>query len=423
MAVGLVDGMVTPLQFKEERVLDKALIPIMDKVKVVANDEFEALFPKFQPSRVTITTNDGKSHSTRVDVPKGDPRDPMTEDEIAVKFTALGGDAGHILLSRYVAEDLEHSAQWKPYLHELGECEVKHRVRVSVVNFYANDAGNRELPSKIKRWRDEQVAGARTAGAKRRRKIAVIGAVLILAVMACLAPLIAHRLASQRAGASTLIAEKSIAVLPFANLSADQENAFFTDGIQDEILTNLAKVADLKVISRTSVMQYKTGVKRNLREIADALGVASVVEGAVQRAGNRVRVSAQLIDARTDTHIWSEHYHRPLDDVFAIQSEIAKAIADHLQANLSPSEKNAIARPPTSDISAFDLYTRAKNLYLTAFGSSTTKADLLQVIDLLNQAVARDPAFFDAYCLLAWAHDGVYWTGIDHTPARLAKAE
>src|SRR5262249_49778631 len=156
--------------------------------------------------------------------------------------------------------------------------------------------------------------------------------------------------------------EKSIAVLPFSNLSKEQENAFFADGVQDEILSDLAKVADLKVISRTSVMPYKSGRVRNLRQIGQQLGVAHVVEGSVQRSGSRVRVNAQLVDARTDRHLWAQTYDRDLADVFAIQSEIAKTIADQLQAKLSPSEKNAIDRPPTSDISAFDLYAHAKVL-------------------------------------------------------------
>ena len=217
--------------------------------------------------------------------------------------------------------------------------------------------------------------------------------------------------------------DKSIAVLPFENLSEEKTNAFFADGMQDEILTNLSKIGDLRVISRTSVMQYKSGIARNLREIGQQLGVAHVVEGSVQRSGNRVRVNAQLVDVRTDRHLWAQTYDRDLADVFAIQSEIAKTIADQLEAKLSPAEKDAIERPPTSDITAFDLYTLAKNLCLTAFGSSTTKANLLQAADLLNQAVARDPSFLEAYCLLAFAHDGVYWVGFDHTPARLAQAE
>src|SRR5881398_703609 len=224
----------------------------------------------------------------------------------------------------------------------------------------------------------------------------LIWTTVVLAVIA--AGLLAFQLLRSRSattvGASTTPAtaslpEKSIAVLTFENLSRDPDNAFFTDGVQDEILTNLAKVADLKVISRTSVMQFRDKGARNLREIAQQLGVAHIVEGSVQRAGNRVRVNAQLIDARTDAHLWAQTYDRDLADVFAIQSEIAKAIADQLQAKLSPSEKSAIERPPTNDLAAFDLYTRAKNLLLTAAESGAGKADSLQAIDLLNQAVAR----------------------------------
>ncbi|MGH7983646.1 MAG: FlgO family outer membrane protein [Candidatus Udaeobacter sp.] len=224
---------------------------------------------------------------------------------------------------------------------------------------------------------------------------------------------------------SVAASEKSIAVLPFENLSSDKENAFFTDGIQDEILTDLAKIAELKVISRTSVMQYGSSATRNnLREIAQALNVAYVVEGSVQRSANRVRVSAQLINARNDTHVWGEKYDRNLTDVFAIQSEIAKAIADQLQAKLSPNEKKAIEQPPTTDLAAFDLYSRAKSLFLTTGLSATSDADLRKAIELLDEAVKRDPSFFDAYCQLAWAHEQLYAVnGSDHTPARLALAE
>ena len=222
----------------------------------------------------------------------------------------------------------------------------------------------------------------------------------------------------------SVINAKSIAVLPFENRSEDKANAYFTDGVQDEILTDLAKIADLKVISRTSVLQYKSGVARNLREIAQQLGVANVVEGSVQRSGNRVRVNAQLVDARNDAHLWAQTYDRDLADVFAIQSEIAKAIADQLQAKLSPNEKKAIEQPPTTDLAAFDLYSRAKSLLLTAGFSATADPDRRKAIELLDEAVKRDPSFFDAYCQLAYAHEQLYAiSGFDHTPARLALAE
>jgi serine/threonine-protein kinase len=217
--------------------------------------------------------------------------------------------------------------------------------------------------------------------------------------------------------------EKSIAVLPFENLSSDKQNSDFSDGVQDEILTDLARIADLKVIGRTSVMQYKSGVARNLREIGQQLGVAHLVEGTVQRSGNRVRVNAQLVDARTNRRSWGQTYERDLADVFAIEGEIATAIAAELNAKLSPNEKSAIERPTTSEITAFDLYTRAHNLLLTGSFRDDDGGHLRQAADLLNQAVARDPAFFQAYCQLTYAHDRLYFDGFDHTAARLASAE
>jgi len=216
---------------------------------------------------------------------------------------------------------------------------------------------------------------------------------------------------------------KSVAVLPFENLSRDPDNAFFADGVQDEILTDLARIADLKVIGRTSVLQYKSGMARDLRKIGKQLGVAHLVEGTVQRSGNRLRVNAQLVDARTDRNVWALTYERELADVFAIESEIATAIAGELNAKLSPNEKSEIERPSTGDIPAFDLYTRANNLLLTASFRDDDREHLREAADLLNQAVARDPAFFHAYCQLAYIHDRLYFDGFDHTPARLALAE
>jgi TolB-like protein/Tfp pilus assembly protein PilF len=222
----------------------------------------------------------------------------------------------------------------------------------------------------------------------------------------------------------SVVNAKSIAVLPFDNLSSDKENAYFTDGVQDEILTHLAKVADLKVISRMSVMQYKSGVARNLRKISEELGVAHVVEGSVQRAGNKVRVNAQLIDARNDRHEWAENYDRPIDDVFAIQSEIAKAIADQLQARLSPAEKNTIEQGPTTDVIAFEQYSKAKTLMLVAVGGGGAQDRAFrEAVDLLKSAIARDPAFHAAVCQLVLANDLLYAQGHDHTPQRLSAAE
>ena len=211
--------------------------------------------------------------------------------------------------------------------------------------------------------------------------------------------------------------------MPFDNLSDEKENAYFAAGVQDEITTNLALIAELKVISRTSANLYKSGNPRNSREIGQQLGVAHLLEGNVQRIGNRLRVNAQLIKADTDTHVWAQTYNRDVADLFAIQSEIAQAIAAQLAVQISPAEKRAIQRPPTTDLTAFDLYTRAKSLSPPAFFSNAGEKDLLEAIDLLNKAVSRDPTFFQAYCQLAWVHDVLYFLGYDRTPARLALAE
>jgi TolB-like protein/Tfp pilus assembly protein PilF len=327
------------------------------------------------------------------------------------------GDAGHILLSQHVADDLIHSRQWAPRLHDLGDCEVKHGVRLHLVNLYAEALGNAALPEKF------QQAPPKPTAEKPSRRSSVVW-ISALALVAIVAAGAAYYFASHRSNPKgTAIADKSIAVLPFENLSKNEENAFFADGVQDEILTDLAKIADLKVISRTSVMQYKSRAARNLREIGQQLGVAHLLEGSVQRAANKIRINAQLIDARTDAHLWAQTYDRDLADVFAIQSEIAKAIAEQLQARLSPNEKAAIEKPPTTDLAAFDLYTRAKTLLLSLGNTVNYQQIVQQAIELLNQAVARDPSFFEAYYLLAFAHGYAYANIGDHTPARLALVE
>lgn len=227
---------------------------------------------------------------------------------------------------------------------------------------------------------------------------------------------------SQQAAAPVVNA-KSIAVLPFENLSDEKNAGYFTEGVQDEILTHLARVADLKVISRTSVMQYKSGMPRNLRAIAADLGVAHVLEGTVQRSGDRVRISAQLIDARTDAHIWAEHYDRELADVFGIQTEVAEEIVAQLKARLSPVEKAAIEERPTHDLAAYDLYAHAKSLIEAIAFSARAKENLFEATRLLDDAVARDPTFLLAYYQLGRAQDLIYFLGIDHTPERLALAD
>jgi serine/threonine protein kinase/tetratricopeptide (TPR) repeat protein len=216
-------------------------------------------------------------------------------------------------------------------------------------------------------------------------------------------------------------AATGIAVLPFENLGEDKDDASFADGVQDDILTKLAKIRDLKVISRTSVMQYRG--KRSMREIGAALGVSHALQGSVRKSGMQIHLNAQLIDSRTDTHVWAEQYDCDLNGVFAAQSHIALKVADRLHAKLSTAEKLDMARPPTADLAAFEFYTHAKNLLLTTSFTTNAKANLLKAADLLNQAIANDSSFFQAHCLLSHTHDLLYFFGFDRTPARLALAQ
>jgi len=322
------------------------------------------------------------------------------------------GDAGHILLSQHIAEDLKHYRQWQPHLHDFGECEVKHGARIHVVNLYEGELGNPELPQKFrhvrgrKRLLPKSIFEPNVSLAKRRWAL-VAAAVVIIGSAAVGIPFFLHQPASKSASASVskstpfpgpVIPEKSIAVLPFENRSDDKQNAYFADGVQNEILTDLAKIADLRVISRTSVMQYKSGAQRNVREIGQQLGVAHVLEGSVQRSGNRVRVTAQLIDARTDTHQWAEHYDRDLADVFAIQSEIAKAIADQLQAKLSPQEKARVEEIPTENTEAYVFYLRANQI---SRNPDNLLEDYKSAEQLYIQAIELDPNFALAHARLA----------------------
>src|SRR5438128_8257292 len=216
---------------------------------------------------------------------------------------------------------------------------------------------------------------------------------------------------------------KSIAVLPFASLSQDKNDAYFADGVQDQILTNLAKVSDLKVISHTSVRQYKTGAERNMREIGRQLGVAYIMEGSVQRARDRLRINAELIDARTDTHVWAETYDRTAADLFAIQSELAQSIVSQLKAKLSPQQKAEIEERPTQDPDAFELYLRAKPSIDSYLNSTDVRAALLQALKSLDDAIQRDPNFVSAYCYAARANDLLFFFDLDPTPERISLAD
>ena len=317
------------------------------------------------------------------------------------------GDAGHILLSKHVAEDLEQYPRWQRCLRELGECEVKHGLKVSIVNLVADGVGNAEPPQKFEAARKHR---SRVRWAETAVTLLVLGAIIGAFVLL------------RRPSLESAVAAKSIAVLPFENLSSEKENAYFTDGVQDEILTDLAKIADLKVISRSSVLQYKSGAPRNLREIGQQLGVAHLLEGSVQRAANKIRVNAQLINARSNEHLWAQSYDRDLNDVFAIQTEIAKTIAEQLQAKLLPTEKAAIEKRPTNDLVAYDLYARARELVANVTDPATTQQKLVGAIALLQEAVARDSQFVVAWCALSRLHARMYTAGYDRTSERLQQA-
>jgi TolB-like protein/class 3 adenylate cyclase/Tfp pilus assembly protein PilF len=346
------------------------------------------------------------------------------------------GDAGHILLSAHVAEDLAEYRHWQPNLHDLGECEVKYGLHLHLFNLYKDGLGNPQVPEKLRRGRRRPASAVsvRPISAPPWPKVVLLVALVGSAVALVISSLIFLNRApptpttrapapeAKAAGALAANPGKSIAVLPFENRSEDKENAYFADGVQGEILTGLSRVGDLKVISRTSVMEYKAGMKRNLREIAADLGVAHVLEGGVQRSGNRVRVNAQLVDARTDRQLWAQTYDRDLADVFAIQSEIAGKIVVQLQAKISPSEKAAIEKPSTTDLAAYELYLRAQELFADTSNPIHAREKLPQAAQLLDEAVARDPHFIQAWCLLCRVHGAAYFRGHDHTPARLGLA-
>ncbi|MGH8094568.1 MAG: tetratricopeptide repeat protein [Chthoniobacterales bacterium] len=307
------------------------------------------------------------------------------------------GDAGHILLSKHVADDLEHYPEWRPHLHHLGECEVKHGLRISVVNLYTAELGNPEEPVKFRQAREAQEAQAKPARWPLRLIVA-----LVVAAVAAGSYLALHRSDSKASAATAAalaaIPEKSIAVLPFENLSQDKANAYFADGIQDEILTRLSKIADLKVISRTSTQHYKSAPE-NLPDIARQLGVSHIVEGSVQKNGPAVRVNVQLIKAANDSHLWAETFDRKLTDIFSVESDIAKAIADQLRAHLSGREAQVIAARPTDNPEAYTAYLRGL-AYTLKSGNTSTNA--LGAQKYLREAVRSDPKFALAWALLTY---------------------
>jgi TolB-like protein/Tfp pilus assembly protein PilF/class 3 adenylate cyclase len=318
------------------------------------------------------------------------------------------GDAGHILVSKHAAEDLEQYDQWQPYLHDLGECEGKHGERLHVVNLYNDEIGNSDPPTKCVRSAIPGTTSSAAAGNRRRYSIVVM-AIVALTILGTAKLFFTTRTAhiTGRGGSASSVSEKSIAVLPFQNLSDDKSNAYFTDGIQDEILTRLSKIAELKVISRTSTQKYNSAPE-NLREIGQQLGVAHFLEGSVQKVANAVHVNVQLIRAGTAEHLWAESYNRTLDDVFGVEGEVANAIADQLNAKLTGAEQKAVAEKPTQNTAAYDSYLRA-----VAIDNAQTLEITKRVAGLYAEAVQLDPQFALAWARLAVARSQLYFNGID----------
>jgi TolB-like protein/class 3 adenylate cyclase/Tfp pilus assembly protein PilF len=311
------------------------------------------------------------------------------------------GDAGHILLSKHVAEDLEEYPHWQPHLHELGECEVKHGLRVFVVNLCTAELGNPAVPEKLK--------AVHLAAAARRKRAAFrwlsLGVVSLLAVIAVIGFFL-FRYGRPFGTVELPVPEKSIAVLPFENRSEDKANAYFADGIQDEILTRLSKIADLKVISRTSTQHYKSAPD-NLPEIARQLDVAHILEGSVQKSGEAVRVNVQLIEAANDSHLWADTFDRKLTDIFSVESDIAKAVADQLRAKLTGREEQVIAAKPTDNPEAYDAYLRGLTYTVKPF---ETTVNAVAAKKYFKEAVRLDPKFALAWALLSIVDSRNYLT-------------
>jgi len=301
------------------------------------------------------------------------------------------GDVGHILLSKHVAEDLEEYEQWRPLLHDLGACEVKHGMRVTIVNLYADQVGNPQPPKKFQALKKHRT---------RMRWAAITAGLLTLSAIVAGVAMFSRN----RVGSTLSVPEKSIAVLPFENRSEDKANAYFADGIQDEILTRLSKIADLKVISRTSTQHYKSAPE-NLPEIAKQLGVAHIVEGSVQKSGDAVRVNVQLIKAANDSHLWADTFDRKLTDIFSVESDVAKAIADQLRAKLTGQEEQEIAAKPTDNPEAYDAYLRGL-AYTLKTADTTTNA--LGAQKYLREAVRLDPKFALGWALLSYVDAASY---------------
>ena len=333
------------------------------------------------------------------------------------------GDAAHILVSKHMAEDLEQYGHWKRHLHELGEIEVKHGARVAVVNLYTEDLGNPEVPQK---FRQARKGTAPVVAERRGRRWIIAGVGVLLAALIIGGLLLSRHRATtatnvvnslpptgSSATPTAAIPDKSIAVMPFENLSEDKANAYFAEGVENEVLTRLSKIGDLKVISRTSTQHYKSAPE-NLPEVGKQLRVAHIVEGSVQKSGDEVRVNVQLIRAADDSHLWAATFDRKVTDVFSAESAIAKTIADQLGAKLTGNEQQAISSKPTDVPEAYDAYLRGLTYELRA----NAPTNVLPGQNYLRRAVQLDPKFALAWARLAQIDAGGYMSGtLERTPA------
>jgi serine/threonine-protein kinase len=323
------------------------------------------------------------------------------------------GDPGHILLSQHVAEDLIEYRQWQLNLRDLGEHEVKHGVRLHLFNFFGDTFGNAAVPAQVK-----QAPKIRT---RQRSQLMIAVGVLAIILMGVVIWQLTRRGYNQQPTRSfATVLDKSIAVLPFENLSEDKGNAYFVAGMQDEILTALAKISDLKVISRTSTAKYSSRPD-NLRTIAAELGVAAILEGSVQKAGQAVHITVQLISGHNDTHLWAESYDRELKKIFDVEREVAETVARQLKAKLLPREAAELARVPTTNPQAYDLYLRAKYIDQQFWNAQVDSNK--PAVDFYRQAIALDPGFALAYASLANAELKMYRGGEDRSSELVADAQ
>jgi len=405
-------------------------LPTGDGVALVFRDSAES------PVRCALEVGAALKSHLQLEVRMGIHSGPVSEVQDVTERTNVAGaginmaqrvmdcgDAGHILLSKRVADDLAQYRHWNASLHDLGECEVKHGIRMGIVNLYTDEAGNPEVPEKFARI---PAPSAKTIEANDvisagRSKLVLVVSVLVLAAAVGFwmfrtrqIPRDAPASSSLPAATPASVTDKSIAVLPFENRSEDKANAYFADGIQDEILTRLAKIGSLKVISRTSTLHYKSAPE-DIAQIAKQLGVTTILEGSVQKAGERVRINVQLINGLTGGHLWAEIYDRKLTDIFTVQSEVATAIAQALQTQLTGGERQAVTQSPTGNLAAYDAYLRG--LYF-ANRPGVSFENRAKATELFAEAVRVDPDFLPAWARLSKAHSSLYFLQLDTSAAR-----